>query len=88
MLPFLGHGDKGAERGVKLALIGANGLSFFVLISVGIADSLFFLSFFFSYFSVLLRCAKKISGNQGKLVRRGVAGCVSALPTEHPQPRL
>ena len=24
MLPFLGNGDKGAERGVKLALIGAN----------------------------------------------------------------
>lgn len=23
MLPFLGRGDKGAERGVKLALIGA-----------------------------------------------------------------
>jgi hypothetical protein len=22
MLPFLGHGDRGAERGVKLALIG------------------------------------------------------------------
>jgi mitochondrial GTPase 1 len=24
MLPFLGRGDKGAERGVKLALIGAH----------------------------------------------------------------
>jgi len=24
MLPFLGRGDKGAERGVKLALIGTS----------------------------------------------------------------
>ena len=28
MLPFLGHGDSGAERGVKLALIGQYDISF------------------------------------------------------------
>lgn len=28
MLPFLGRGDKGAERGVKLALIGQSSMFF------------------------------------------------------------
>lgn len=32
MLPFLGRGDKGAERGVKLALIGESPWLFYCVL--------------------------------------------------------